>query len=147
MFVSLLTLVGMIGVMFWVNWRFTLIALSIAPVLFVVVYVFTRRIKAASRAGRKKESALLSDVAEVLTSIRVVQAFAREDYEEQRFESGSLDNVKAALQARSMKARLPTLVDVIVAGGTCLVLGYGARLVLNGQISAGVLIVFVLYLN
>ena len=137
----------MIGVMLWVNWRFTLIALSVAPLLFLVVYAFTRRIKAASRAVRKRESALLSDVAEVLTSIRVVQAFAREDYEEQRFEAESLDNVKAALQARSMKARLPSLVDVIVAGGTCLVLGYGARLVLDGQISAGVLIVFVLYLS
>jgi len=145
--VNVLTLVGMIAVMWYVNWRFTLIALSVAPLLFLVVYAFTRRIKAASRAVRKRESAMLSDVAEVLTSIRVVQAFAREDYEEQRFEAESLDNVKAALQTRSMKARLPTLVDVIVAGGTCLVLGYGARLVLNGQISAGVLIVFVLYLN
>jgi len=145
--VNVLTLLGMIAVMWYVNWRFTLIALSVAPLLFLVVYAFTRRIKAASRAVRKRESAMLSDVAEVLTSIRVVQAFAREDYEEQRFEAESLDNVKAALQARSMKARLPTLVDVIVAGGTCLVLGYGARLVLNGQISAGVLIVFVLYLN
>jgi subfamily B ATP-binding cassette protein MsbA len=120
--VNVLTLVGMIAVMWYVNWRFTLIALSVAPLLFLVVYAFTRRIKAASRAVRKRESAMLSDVAEVLTSIRVVQAFAREDYEEQRFEAESLDNVKAALQARSMKARLPTLVDVIVAGGTCLVL-------------------------
>src|SRR5580765_2226765 len=145
--VNVLTLFGMIAVMWYVNWRFTLIALSVAPLLFLVVYAFTRRIKAASRAVRKRETAMLSDVAEVLTSIRVVQAFAREDYEEQRFEAESLDNVKAALQARSMKARLPTLVDVIVAGGTCLVLGYGARLVLTGQISAGVLIVFVLYLN
>ena len=146
-FVNVLTLLGMIGVMWYVDWRFTLIALSVAPLLFLVVYAFTRRIKAASRAVRKRQSAMLSGVAEVLTSIRVVQAFAREDYEEQRFESESLDNVKAALAARSMKARLPSLVDIIVAGGTCLVLGYGARLVLRGQISAGVLIVFVLYLS
>jgi ATP-binding cassette, subfamily B, bacterial len=145
--VNLLTLVGMIGVMWWVNWRFTLIALSIAPILFLVVYVFTRRIKAASRAVRRKETELLSGIAEVLSSIRVVQAFAREDYEERRLESESLDNVKAALQARTTKAQLAPLVDVIVAVGTCLVLGYGARLALNEQISAGVLIVFVLYLG
>jgi subfamily B ATP-binding cassette protein MsbA len=145
-FVNLLTLVGMIGVMLWINWRFTLIALSVAPILFLVVHVFTSRIKAASRAVRKKESALLSDVAEVLTSIRVVQAFTREDYEERRFESGSLANLKARLGARSIKAGLPPIVDVIVAAGTCLVLWYGARLALRGEISAGVLIVFVLYL-
>jgi ATP-binding cassette, subfamily B, bacterial len=147
MLVNVMTLVGMIGVMFYLNWRFTLIALSVAPVLFLVVYYFTRRIKKASRAVRKKEGELLSIVAEVLTSIRVVQAFAREDYEQQRFESESLANVEAGLQARSIKATLSPVVEVIVAIGTCLVLGYGARLALAGELSAGVLIVFLLYLG
>ena len=142
-----MTLVGMIGVMFYLNWRFTLIALSVAPVLFLVVYRYTRRIKKASRAVRKKEGELLSIVEEVLTSIRVVKAFAREDYEQQRFESESLANVEAGLQARSIKAKLSPVVEVIVAIGTCLVLWYGARLALAGQLSAGVLIVFLLYLG
>ena len=137
----------MIGVMFYLNWRFTLIALSVAPVLFLVVYYYTRRIKSASRAVRKQEGELLSIVEEVLTSIRVVKAFAREDYEQQRFESESLANVEAGLQARSIKAKLSPLVEVIVAIGTCLVLWYGARLALAGQLSAGVLIVFLLYLG
>jgi ATP-binding cassette, subfamily B, bacterial len=145
--VDLLTLVGMIGVMLWVNWSFTLIALSVAPVMFLVVYTFTRRIKAASRTVRKKESVMLSDVSETLNSIRVVQAFAREDFEEQRLESDSLDSVKAALAARGMKARLPPIVDILIAIGTSLVLGYGARLVLDHRISPGVLVVFVLYLT
>jgi subfamily B ATP-binding cassette protein MsbA len=144
--VNLLTLVGMIGVMAYINWRFTLIALSIAPVLSGVVFIYSRRIKKASRAVKKKESDLASDVAEILSSIHTVQAFAREDYEERRFDWGSRQNVHAGLQARSMKARLPPIVDVIVAVGTCLVLGYGARLALAGQLSTGVLIVFLLYL-
>ena len=147
MLVNALTLVGMIGVMLYINWRFTLIALSVAPVLLVVVYTFTRRIKKASRAVRKKESELVSVVEEVLTSIRVVKAFAREDYEVKRFESQSLENVETALEARSIKAKLSPFVEVIVAVGTCLVLWYGARLVLAGQLSAGVLIVFLLYLG
>ena len=58
MLVSLMTLLGMIGVMFYLNWRFTLISLSIAPVLFFVVYRYTRRIKMATRAVRKKEGDL-----------------------------------------------------------------------------------------
>jgi len=147
MLVNGMTLVGMIGVMLYINWRFTLIALSIAPALFLVVYSFTRRIKKASRAVRKKESELVSVVQEVLTSIRVVKAFAREDYEQQRFESQSLENVETALQARSIKAKLSPFVEILVAAGTCLVLGYGARLALAGQLSAGVLIVFLLYLG
>jgi ATP-binding cassette subfamily B protein len=147
MLVNVLTLIGMIAVMLYINWRFTLIALSIAPALFMVVYSFTRRIKKASRAVRKKESELVSVVQEVLTSVRVVKAFAREDFEVNRFESHSLDNVETALKARSIKARLSPIVDVMVAIGTCLVLGYGARLALSGQLSAGVLIVFLLYLG
>ncbi|MDP9337958.1 MAG: ABC transporter ATP-binding protein/permease [Acidobacteriota bacterium] len=145
--VNVLTLVGMIGVMFYINWRFTLIALSVSPLLFAFVYIFTHRIKKYSRAVRKKESELTSVVQEVLTSIRVVKAFAREDYEQERFEARSLENVETALKARSLKAKLAPFVEVIVALGTCLVLGYGARLVLNGQLSAGVLIVFLLYLG
>ncbi len=133
--------------MLYINWRFTLIALSIAPALFAVVYSFTRRIKKASRALRKKESELVSVVEEVLTSARVVKAFAREDFEVTRFESQSLENVETALEARSIKAKLSPIVDVMVAIGTCLVLGYGAHLALRGQLSAGVLIVFLLYLG
>jgi ATP-binding cassette, subfamily B, bacterial len=147
MVVNVMTLVGMIGVMFYLDWRFTLIALSVSPVLFFVVYHFTRRIKKASRAVRQKEGELLSIVEEVLTSIRVVQAFTREDYEQKRFDSESLANVEAGLQARAIKATLAPVVEVIVAIGTCLVLGYGARLALGGKLSAGVLIVFLLYLG
>src|SRR3984893_507144 len=147
MLVNALTLLGMIGVMLYINWRFTLIALSVAPALFLVVFYFTRRIKKSSRAVRKKESELLSIVEEELTSVRVVKAFAREDYEVRRFTSQSRDNLEAALEARSIKAKLSPVVEVIVALGTCLVLWYGARLVLAGQLSAGLLIVFLLYLG
>jgi ATP-binding cassette, subfamily B, bacterial len=147
MLVSAFTLLGMIGVMLYINVRFTLIALSVAPALFLVVFYFTRRIKKTSRAVRKKQSELLSIVEEVLTSIRVVKAFAREDYEERKFASQSRDNLETALQARSIKAKLSPVVEVIVAMGTCLVLWYGARLSLAGQLSAGLLIVFLLYLG
>ena len=57
----------------------------------------------------------------MLSSIRVVKAFARERYEQERLETASLEEVESALRARSLKARLTPLVDVIVAVGTCLV--------------------------
>jgi ATP-binding cassette, subfamily B, bacterial len=145
--VSGLTLVGIIGVMLYLNTRFTLLALSIAPLLFGVVFYYTRRIKKASRALRKKESELVSVAEEVLSSIRVVQAFTREGYEQRRFETQSLESVETALHARSLKARLSPVVDVIVALGTCIVLGYGGRLVISGAITTGALVVFVFYLG
>jgi subfamily B ATP-binding cassette protein MsbA len=142
-----LTLMGIVGVMLYLNWRFTLISLSIAPMLFFTVYFFTRRIKKASRDVRKKQSELVSLVEEVLSSIRVVKAFAREEYEEDRFERQSLENVEAALVARNIKTKLSPVVEIIVATGTCLMLGYGARLVLAGQLTPGALVVFLLYLG
>jgi subfamily B ATP-binding cassette protein MsbA len=145
--INVLTLVGMVAIMLYVNWRFTLIGLSVAPVLFVFVYLYSRKIKEASRTVKKKETELMSGVAEVFSSIQVVQAFAREDYEDRRFDSESRDNVHAGLQARSIKAKLSPMVDVIVALGTCLVLGYGVRLVITGQLTTGVLIVFLMYLK
>ena len=145
--VSVLTLVGMLSVMLYMNWRFTLVGLSVSPVLFVVVYFYSRKIKDASRTVKKKESELLSGVAEVFTSIQTVQAFAREDYEDRRFDTESRDNVHAGLQARSVKAKLSPMVDLIVALGTCLVLAYGVKLVSSGQLSTGVLILFLMYLK
>ena len=145
--VNVLTLIGMVGVMLYVSWRFTLVSLLVVPVLGVAVYFYAPRIKKASRRVKKRESELLSGVAEVMTAIHVVQAFGREDYEDRRFDWESRQNVEAGLQARSIKARLSPTVDVIIALGTCLVLGYGARLAIAGRLSTGVLIVFLLYLG
>ena len=145
--VNTLALTGMIGVMFYMNWRLTLVALVTAPILAMIAFVFSRRIKKASRAVRKKESELMSGVADVLSSIHLVQAFAREDYEDRRFASDSRGHVEAGLQARSTKATLSPAVELTVALGTGLVLWYGARLALNGQLSAGELIVFLAYLG
>ena len=89
---------------------------------------------------RKKEGEIVSVIQEVLTSIRVVKAFAREDYEERRLEEESLEGVEIALRARGLKAKLAPIVDIIVAVGTAMVLWFGARMALDGTLSAGSLI-------
>src|SRR5438132_3271669 len=147
MLVNALTLVGMVLVMLYLNWMFTLIALLVAPGLFLVVYYYTRRIKNASRAMRRQEGQVVNVLQEVLSSIRVVKAFAREDYEQERFEEESRKSVNKALKARKFKAKLPPIVEIIVACGTCMVLWYGARLVVAGTLTSGELLVFLLYLG
>jgi ATP-binding cassette, subfamily B, bacterial len=145
--INVMTLLGMIAVMFYLNWKFTLIALSVVPALFAMVYSYTQRIKKAAREVRKKEGQITSVVEEVLSSIRVVKAFAREDYEVHRLEQESLEAVDIALRARSLKAKLTPLVGIVVALGTGLVLWFGARLVLAGALTVGSLVVFILYLG
>jgi len=145
--INSLTLVGMIGVMFYINWKFTLIALSVVPVLFLVVYHYTRLIKKSSKQVREQEGKIASVIQEVLTSMHVVKAFAREDYEERRLEEESLESVELAMRARGLKAKLYPIVEIIVAIGTSLVLWFGARMVLDGTLSSGSLVVFILYLG
>jgi subfamily B ATP-binding cassette protein MsbA len=145
--INSVTLAGMIAVMLYVNWRFTLIAISVAPVMFAIVYRYTRLIKKASRDVRKKQSEIVSTIQEVLTSIRIVKAFAREDYEQKRLEEQSLENVEIALRARGLKARLTPVVQILTAIGTALVLWFGGRLALEGALDPGSLVLFIWYLG
>src|SRR6266516_1686589 len=142
-----LTLAGMLVLMFYIDWRFTLIALSVAPILFVFIYKYTHQIKRASRAVRKKESEIVSKIQEVFSSIRVVKAFAREKYEKRRFKEVSMESVELALRARALKAGLSPGVQIITAMGSALVLWYGARLTLAGTLTPGSLVLFLLYLG
>jgi subfamily B ATP-binding cassette protein MsbA len=145
--IDVLTVIGMIGVMFYLEWDFTLVALSITPLLGLFVYRFKHVVKKASREVRKKQSEIVSVVQEGLTSIRVVQAFARGEYEEERLKQKSLESVAAAMRARRVKSLLPPVVGVVVSTGTALVLLYGTRLVLAGEMTAGSLVVFLAYLS
>jgi ATP-binding cassette, subfamily B, bacterial len=144
---DLLKLAGMMGVMFYLDWRFSLIGLSVAPVLFVMVYRITRRIRKAARDVKRKESELASVVQESISSARVVKAFAQEEFEEGRLDHESQETVDLTLRARSIKARLAPLVDILVAIGTALVVWYGVRLVLEDRLTSGAVLVFVLYLG
>jgi len=144
---DVVTVAGMIAVMLYLDWRFSLIGLSIAPVLFVTVYRVTRRIKRNAREVKKKESELASVVQESIASARVVKAFGREDFEERRLDRESQATVDLALRARTLKAALVPLVDVIVSIGTGLVLWVGVRHVVAGRLTPGELLVFVLYLG
>jgi subfamily B ATP-binding cassette protein MsbA len=140
-------LIGMSSLMFYLDWRFTLTALSIVPALVIVVFTLTRRIKRASRDVRRREADLMSTMQEVLSSIRLVKAFGREDHERHRFEHESEKIVASTLRARDVKAKLAPAVELIVALGGAVVLWFGARQVLAGALTAGALVVFLLYLN
>jgi ATP-binding cassette, subfamily B, bacterial len=144
---NIFSLVGMIVVMLCLSPRFTVIALSVAPLLFAVVFHYTRRIKKATREVRRKEGEMVSVIQEVLSSMPVVRAFAREDYEQGRLAEVSRQSADIALQARNLKVRLSPMTDMIIAGGTCLVLWFGGRMALAGTLSAGSLVLFIWYLG
>ena len=142
-----ITIVGMLAVMFWLDLQFSVIGLSIAPLLFVLVNALSRRIKTAARAVKQKDGELASVAEESLSIARVVKTLSREESEERRFDRASRARADLTLRARHLKALLSPLVDVLIAVGTALVLWFGVRLVLAGGLTVGGLLVFVFYLE
>src|SRR3989442_1788216 len=90
-------LAGMLVVMFWLNWRFALVSLSVAPLLFWTVFRYKRRIKAASRRARASTGQLASLAQETLASIRIVQGLSQEEQQDERFQERSESHHQANL--------------------------------------------------
>jgi subfamily B ATP-binding cassette protein MsbA len=142
-----LTLVGMLVVMFWLNWRFTLVAVAATPLLLVFVFRIRSVVKQATRNVRLRQSEIVSIVQEGLSSIRVVKAFAQGAFERRRLDEKSAESMEAALYARRVRSLLGPVVTSLVALGTAAVLWFGARQVLEGAMTLGALIVFLTYLG
>jgi subfamily B ATP-binding cassette protein MsbA len=142
-----LTVVGMLVIMFTLNWRFALIALAVIPLLVIVVYRLRRTVKTATRDVRLRQSELVSILQEGLGSIRVVKAFAQGRFERGRLEAKSLESVQAALYARRVRSVIGPVIMVLTALATAAVLWQGGRMVLTGAMTAGALVVFLTYLG
>ena len=147
MLVDLFTIVGMLGLMLWLNMDFALVAISVMPFLLLFVFRFKKAIKKATKDVRKNQSEIVTVAEQGLESERVVKAFGTQDFEEARLKEVSQATVQSALKARQVKSLLSPVVSVIVAGCTGFVLWRGAGLILAGTMTAGVLIIFLAYLN
>ena len=144
--VDLLSVIGMLGLMFWLNWDFALIATSVAPFLLWFVSRFRRAVKKATKQVRANQAEIVSVEIEGLQSQRVVEAFGAQELEEARLRQVSRAAVQSALQARKIKSSLSPVVSIAVAACTGFVLWRGADLALKGAMTAGVLTVFLAYL-
>jgi ABC-type multidrug transport system fused ATPase/permease subunit len=146
-FVDLLTITGMLAIMFWLNWDFTLIAVAITPFMLLIISRFKKAVKKATKEVRRQQSNMVSVVQRGLESMRVVTAFGRQDLEEEELSEVSKATVEAALKARRVKALLSPLVAVVVSLCTAFVLWRSSALILKGTMTAGALTVFLAYLT
>ena len=145
--VDLLTIVCMLGIMFWLNWDFTLIAVAVTPFLLLFVTRFKKAVKKATHDVRKEQSEIVAVVQQGLESMQVVKAFGQEKTEEELLEHVSHATVNAALKARSVKALLSPVVTITVAACTAIVLWRGAALILTDTMTVGELTVYLAYLT
>jgi subfamily B ATP-binding cassette protein MsbA len=145
--VDVLTIVGMLSLMFYLHWDFALVALAITPFLLYFVAHFRKAVKKATREVRRDQSNMVAILQEGLQSMRVVNAYGRQQLEEERLSKASMETVNAALRARRIKSMLSPIVTVIIAICTALILWRGALLVIEGIMTIGALTVFLSYLN
>jgi subfamily B ATP-binding cassette protein MsbA len=145
--VDLMTIVGMLGIMFWLDWDFALIAIAATPFLLLFVARFNRAVKKATHEVRKHQAEIVSVVQEGLESVRVVKAYGRQDREEENLSAVSRKTVDAALKARRIKSVLSPVVAIVAAICTGIVLWRGTDLVLAGAMTIGSLTVFLTYLS
>ena len=144
--VDIITIVFMIGLMFWLDWDFTLIALAITPFLLMAVMHFKKAVKEVTRTVRARQSEIVAVVQEGLGSVRAVKAFGRQDLEIAHLEAASHATVEAALRARQVKSLLSPMVSIVVAICTAIVLWRGTALIVAGTMTAGALTVYLAYL-
>jgi subfamily B ATP-binding cassette protein MsbA len=145
--VDLMTIVGMLAIMFWLDWDFALIAIAATPFLLLFVARFNRAVKKATHEVRKHQAEIVSVVQEGLESVRVVKAYGREDREQENLSAVSHATVDSALKARRIKSVLSPAVAIVAALCTGIVLWRGTSLVLSGVMTIGALTVFLTYLS
>ncbi|HSF59907.1 MAG TPA: ABC transporter ATP-binding protein [Candidatus Binatia bacterium] len=144
--IDLLTIVGMLGVMLWLEFDFALIAVGATPFLVLFVVRLNRAVKRATHEVRHHQSDIVAVVQQGLESIRVVNAFGRQQLEESRLYDVSQATMDAALKARRVKSLISPGVDIAVALCTGFVLWRGTALLLADVMTVGALTVFLAYL-
>ena len=143
---ALILLAGMLMVLIPIDPLLTGLSLTIVPALFALIAIFNRRIAVIATEVRERESMVYTLVQWAMSSVKVVQAFTKEDEEYGRFIGASRASLRATLSLYSWQTLYSAAVNTVIAIGTALVVYVGARSVLSGHLSLGQLVVFISYL-
>ena len=134
---ALILLSGMLIVLLPIDPLLTLLALTIVPVLFVLISLFNRKIVNVATEARALDSRVYSLVQWGMAAIKVVQAFTKEEEEHRRFMGASRESLGATLRLYNWQTLYSAAVNAVIALGTAIVVFAGARAVLSGSLSVG----------
>ncbi|WP_339923363.1 ABC transporter ATP-binding protein [uncultured Cyclobacterium sp.] len=144
---DLLQLVAILAVMFWVDWKLTLVSLCTLPLLIISTYIFKEKVKVSFNDVRNAVSNLNSFLQEHITGMNIIQVFNREQREYQKFQSINKEHRKAHLKSVMYYSIYYPVSEIIQAMGIGMVVWYGATGVFDMEIKVGVLISFIMYLQ
>jgi len=145
-FGSAITLVGIFTIMLQLDWQLALLSLAVVPPLLGAIYFFANRIRRESTFIAEQESAVLAQAQEGLSSIRMVHAFGREDWEVHQFHQQAEQSLQANLRLTLTNVNSALVISTLMALGTAAMYYVGTLHVLAGILSLGSLLVFITYL-
>ena len=144
---DILTLVGIIGIMIWMNWWLSLITFSVIPIMVIFLYIWGRRVRTVYRETRKTIASVSAKMEESVSGMKEIQSYSREGETRQAFRQINRSNMEANVQAGQVMSAFWPAVSVFTAIGNFLVLWFGGSAVMAGTLSIGVLFGFMGYLG
>ena len=144
---DVLVLVGIIAVMMALSPSLALLTFSTIPLMLLVTYLFSRKAKKAFRQTRQSVAGVVGTLAEHLTGMRVIQAFAQENAMRRLFDSANQDNREAYVAAMSLSLVFLPTVEFLAVLATAIVLWFGGRAAALGNLEIGVLVAFLAYVT
>ncbi|MCD8003812.1 MAG: ABC transporter ATP-binding protein/permease [Clostridia bacterium] len=147
MLVNICQIIGIIFIMFIMSWKLSLISFCVVPIAIVFVrWLFTTmdKLHAKRFSASRSLNSLLSDV---LTGIRVVKAFSKEEDESERFRGRNVRAAEADRKASNFNATAFPFVNFLLYLGNIFILGFGGWMVIKGSLTYGSLLTFISYMN
>jgi ATP-binding cassette subfamily B protein len=145
-FGSIITLIGTFIIMLQLDWQLTLVSLAIVPLVIGAIYLFAHRIRRESTSIQEQESAVLAQAQEGLSSIRMVHAFGREEFEVRQFQQQARQSLQANLRLTLTNVNSALVISTLMVVGTAVMYYIGTLHVLAGTLTLGSLLVFSAYL-
>jgi ATP-binding cassette subfamily B protein len=143
---SILTLIGMFWIVAIMDYQIALVALGVVPFLYYSVSNYMTRVQPQLREVQGMEAESLSIVHETINMLRVVVAFGREDHEHRRFRNQGARTVDKRVKLTVRQTMFSLGINTITAAGTAVVLGFGGWHVIQGDLTAGRLLVVIAYI-
>jgi ATP-binding cassette, subfamily B, multidrug efflux pump len=144
---DVLQLLVILGWMLFLDWKLTLVSLSLLPILLFATYIFKEKIKVAFNEVRAAVSNLNSFVQEHITGMNIVQIFNSEKRELEKFKEINKEHRKANINSVLYYAIYFPVAEVIQAAGIGLIVWYGGGQLVQGNMEFGMMIAFILYLQ
>ncbi len=145
-FGSVITLIGTFAIMVQMDWQLTLLSLAVVPLIVSAIYIFASRIRQQSTSIQERESAVLAQAQEGLSSVRMVHAFGRQEWEVGQFRLQAQQSLQANLRLTLTNVNSALVISTLMVLGTAAMYYLGTLHVLAGMLSLGSLLVFSAYL-